>query len=128
LGSTQGPPKAVAIEGLEQVTAGVNFERLHGVAFATVDQNDRGWAVCFQLPEDLETAQLRHLDVQKQQVRCPVADQVDRVSTGTRFPDELDGRLVLQQSSQELTGAHLIVHDHGTHGGETPQLVGFDTA
>jgi hypothetical protein len=56
-----------------------------------------------------------------------VANQVDRVSAGTRFPHELDRGLVFQQRAQEVTGADLIVYDHGTHGGETPELIRSDT-
>ena len=77
-------------EGFEEVIEGVDFKGGDGMLVVSGDEDDGGQAGRGQGAQDIEAADLGHLDVQKHEVGAAGADEVDGVGTVGAFAGNLD--------------------------------------
>jgi hypothetical protein len=89
----------------------VDLERLERVLVVGGDEHDVGSRVD-QL-QDLETVELRHLDVQEHHVRHQLTDPLDRLEPVSTLADHHHPGLRGQVLAHQVAGRALVVDDHG---------------
>jgi hypothetical protein len=97
-------------ERLQQIVDGVHFESTQGILIERRDEHDRRHPVA-DLAHDVEPIELRHLHVEKHQIR-PVRD--DRFDGGPAVPslgNDIQLGLAPQHSTHPAARHRLIVHD-----------------
>ena len=110
-GALDGAVEAVAVEGLEQVVHGVDFEGAQRVLVVGGDEHHRREIADPQLLDHAEAVQLRHLHVQEHQVRLQLAHRLHALSPVGALADQLDSRLRFHQLAEAQPRQRLVVND-----------------
>ncbi len=66
-----------------------------------------------QAVQNFETADVRQLDVEHDQIGAGALDQRDRLVAGGRFADDLDIGMPLEKANDARAGGRFILDDHG---------------
>ncbi len=105
-------------DGLEQIVDRVDLEGADRVLVVRRDEYDRRHPVRPDFVHHGEPVHLRHLHVQKHQVRLPLADALDGLAAVLRFLNGSDLGIVGEQHPQALARQRFIIHDQHcqTHG------------
>ena len=98
---------------LEQVVEGVLLKRAQGKLVVGGDEDDVGAQVRVQHAHQLQPADARHLDVEKQQVGFEAMDGGQRLHGVGALSQQADIARLLQQQPQLLAGEGFIVDDQG---------------
>src|SRR4026209_354776 len=111
LDSMPGGIEPFVVEGLQQVIEGMDLERAHGILVVRSYEDDVGRRLRIERFEHLETAQLRHLNVQKDEVRPERLDRINSFTTIRTLRNYLDVRILSQHFANHLASARFIVDD-----------------
>jgi hypothetical protein len=88
----------------------VDFERAQRVLIERGREDDRN-LTADQL-EHLEAAQLRHLDVEEQQIGRELGHDLDRLEPVSALPHHLDVRMLAEKLPHDRARQRLVVDDH----------------
>src|SRR5262249_23244966 len=108
-GMFQGVTKPLLGKWLEEIVEGVGFEGLHGVAIVGGDEDRDRHGLLADLPDDLETVRLWHLNVQEEQVRAPFANGGDGGSAVAALGRNGEVGKGLEEFSDAAAGQGLVV-------------------
>ena len=75
----------------------------------------------------LEAVQLRHLDVEEDQLGVELADRLDRLEAVGAFADDLDVGVVSQVFAQQRARQVFVVHDQHSHAA-SPMFYSFSVS
>jgi hypothetical protein len=116
------PPRAIdgfrqarLIHGLQQVVHGLQAESLHGVLVVGCNENEmrQFHAGLAQVAHYRHAVLAGHVDVQEDQVRLGLADQLDGFQAVAAGGHHLHFREVPQQVGQLVASQLFVVYDHG---------------
>src|SRR5210317_873976 len=108
--------KAGLVVWFEQVVHGVNFKRFDGILVIGSHKNhDRHPLRTYRL-KNLESIKLRHLDIQKDELRRRFDNRVYRLATVGTFADDSDSWMIFQQGANSPAGQRLIINNERFNG------------
>ena len=119
-------------ERLQHVVERVHLECAERVLVVRRDEHDRRHPIA-ERARQLQPVHLRHLDVEKHEIRGRELDSRDRVHSRLALADDLDVRLALKQRQHARARHGLVVHDerpdflrqHAHHATPTSTSVGL---
>ena len=85
------------------------FKGLHRVLVKRGKEDNIGPMLRIEHADHLQTADARHLDIQKQHVRAQLMYRANRLDGIPAFANDLNIRLGLQQNTQVFTRQRLVV-------------------
>ena len=110
LRTLKGIGEALVGEGLEDVVAGAHFEGIRRVAVERRhEHHDR--AVFTEFPRQVQPGDLRHLDVEKHDVRTRGADQFLRSNRVGTFEHDVHLPVLAEDGRHHAPPEWLVVHD-----------------
>ncbi len=116
LGTRERLAKAIGIEGLEQVVDRLHLERAKRVAVERGDEHDRRRRLPRDRFEDAERVEIRHLDVEKEQLRLERGHLLDCLASAGARGDDFDLAGFLCQADDAPAGNGFVVgYDGGEH-------------
>jgi hypothetical protein len=108
--------KAIRIERLEQVVDRLHLERAKRVAVERGDEHDRRRRLPGDRLEDTERVEVRHLDVEKEQLRLERGHLLDRLPSAGACSNDFDLAGFLCQADDAPAGNGFVVgYDGGEH-------------
>jgi hypothetical protein len=127
----QSPPRALdrgaeamPVDRLEHVVDRMHVERAKCMLVVSGDEDDRGHARDTDRFDDVETADLGHLDVEKNEIGCELRDCVDRRRSITAFTDDLEVGFAPQLLADAAPRDRLVVDDeHANHAGISSETI-----
>ncbi len=124
LGPGQRLHEAFPGDGLEQIVDRVDLESANRVLVMGGYEHDRRHLLRSDFVHHGEPVHLRHLHVEKHQVRPSFADPLDGFAAVLRFLNGSDLGIVRQQHPQALARQRFIIHDQHCqrHGGRFPEF------
>ena len=121
-----GHLQALPADGFKKVIDGSRFKRLDGVLMEGGHNDDHGEACAAEPADDLETVELRHLEVEKHEVRTQIENHAQSFRPVARFADQVYGGQEGQFFAQDLAGDGLVVDNQRFHGPIHPiRILGF---
>src|ERR1700691_551939 len=111
LGAVEGSIEAGVVEGVQQVIERSGLESPQRVMVVGSHKDYGGRQVLTELLEHVEPVTLRHLHVEKEQVRHRPPDFGQRSCTGRAFGDDFDFRIAPQQHGNVAAGQSFVVHN-----------------
>jgi hypothetical protein len=105
--------EALVVEGLQQVVQRLRLEGAQGELVVGGDEDHYGHTAGADRPEHVEAVDLRHLDVQEEQVRRRLLDHPDRFPAVRALGDDLHVPGLREQAADAPARQRLVVHDHG---------------
>ena len=105
--------EAFAAERLDQVVDGIGFERAHRVLLVGGDEDRGRHARRADRGHHVQAGDRRHLDVEEDQVGRLAADRFHRGHAVAAFAQQLDLRILAQQSHDRPARDRLVVDDEG---------------
>src|ERR1017187_6152572 len=112
LGPAERHLEALRAERLEEVVDGVSVKGPHGVLVPGGHKDD-GRTGLDQL-QDLETIELRHLDIEEEDVRTGFPDGFDRLEAVGTFGRDLHFRMWTEHFPEEQARQLLVIYDHSS--------------
>ena len=106
--------EAIGREGLEEIVDALASKASSGVLVVRGDENGDGHLVGADGFDDTKAIHLRHLDVEEDEVGVGAADGFNGGFAIAALTDDIDVRLVLEQTQERLAGKGLIIDDEGT--------------
>jgi hypothetical protein len=103
-GSAKSAGEAIGLEGLEEIVDGVGVEGLESVFVICGDEDGDGHLVGADGFDDTEAIHLGHLYVEKDKVGVGAADGFNGGFAITALTDNIDIRLVLEETNERLAG------------------------
>ena len=101
---------------LEEIVQGVNVKGPQRVFVERRDEHDRGKPGYPYCLEYFEAIQIRHLYVEKDEVRSLGEDAAHRLSSSATLGDDFYiGGALAEQRDDPLSGQRFIVHDEDAH-------------
>ena len=104
-------PEALVGERLEQVVERVNFEGAQRVLVVRGDEDDDRRAV--EQLQHFEAVELRHLDVEQEEVGIVLGDCLHRFESVRALGDDLAVLIRGQEFAQQLARRQFVVDDYG---------------
>jgi hypothetical protein len=97
-----------------QVVHRADLERVQRVVLVGRDEHHRRNAIHLERGDDAEAVQLRHLDVDEDEVRLESRDEIERVESVAALTHELQPGRLSHQRADSLAGEGLVVHRDDT--------------
>src|SRR5262249_36595224 len=107
----QSVRESFVIKRLQQVIERVYVKRLQRILIERGDENDRLDLFWSNALEHVEPIHLRHLDVEKDQIRRERVDGFDRFASIATLVENLDLRIFFEQQAQIASRQRLVVDD-----------------
>jgi hypothetical protein len=101
--------EALIVERLQQVVDGGDVEGVHGMLGMGSREDHVGWP--FEVLEHAEPVALRHAHVEQQQLGFQLANRTACFGAATRFTNQRDLRISLEERSQLPPGEGLVIRD-----------------
>src|SRR5687768_10303015 len=104
---------AFAIVRLEEIVEGVDVECLQRILSVCSDENERRKIFAMQPLDHFEAVFLRHLYIEKDEIRFLSRDRFDGFDSVLTLADERDVVLVAQKSLDAIACEGFVVDDDG---------------
>jgi hypothetical protein len=126
-GALNGFGDACLVEGLEDIIDGVDVEGLDSVLVEGGGEDDVGdFEFAFnEFFEDAEAVEARHLDVQEDEVRRILFDEVDGFEAVFALAEKIDLREGLEEESEFFASGFLVVDDDGVDGHKERRVLSY---
>jgi hypothetical protein len=107
--------EAFAADGFQQIVDRIDLECLNGVPIVRSDEYHARHVFRADLAYHVESVHLRHLYVQKDEIRTLPAYQAHGLLAVLRLQDEVIGSMLGEQHAHGAARQRLIVHDQRFH-------------
>ena len=119
LGARNGAREALVVKRLQQVVDRADREGIHRAIRVRGHEDDVGMdALAGERLHQLEAVELRHADVEQQQLRRELARVRRRLGGGVERAHDVDLGIRAQQPHDPLARQRLIVHHEGRNGAD----------
>jgi hypothetical protein len=118
---------ACLVEGLEDIIDGVDIERLDSVLVEGGSEDHVGdFEFSFnEFFEDAEAVEARHLDVQEDEVRRILFDEIDGFEAVFALAEEIDFREGLEEESEFFASGFFVVDYDGVYGHKERRVLSY---